>query len=397
LTAYFIYHFKTTDSIFSSLFSLFSFFPKMNACTIVGIILPRLVEEDGEYYMFEIYDVCDGHFVYKAKVARGSYEAEQSKMRLGLPRYVMVSGVLRDVPMMQDFLGMVNEARQVLEAWQICILPSDISIPENSVDIVAPTVAPLEFSPGPMEGYYIIRMNPDGPASTFQAREPAATTMEDVEEDNYADEAMDDMDEQEHEEEEDEQAIIDRLMASLVSSPPPPPTTNRTFITVPAATAAATTTAPTPPTVATAASGTPVAKAPSMTPAAPTSPTAIAAPRTARTPTTANTTITAITTTAPTTPTTIAAPATAAVIDPIIAPATAASALTATPAPTAHTPPTAPIAPATGSSNTPGPSSGSRKRTSGESSSAVKKKKEQKAQDNQDILQFFKKLDKSKN
>lgn len=150
---------------------------------------------------------------------------QKGTRRLELPRYVVISGVIKDVPMMQDFLGIVNEARQIF------IFPSDITIPEHLVDIVAPTVAPLQFAPGPMEGYYIIRMDPNAPAATFEPVESAAGPTDGGEEDMFADVDMDgglEQQQPEVEEEEDEQAIIDRLMESLLNNPGPSATSSTT-------------------------------------------------------------------------------------------------------------------------------------------------------------------------
>jgi hypothetical protein len=89
-------------------------------------------------------------------VAERLYEVEETKIRLDHPRYVLMSGSLEDVPMMQYFLSVVNEARHMLHANSIFVFPSDISVPESLISIVAPTIAPLTFDPGPMEGYFIL-------------------------------------------------------------------------------------------------------------------------------------------------------------------------------------------------------------------------------------------------
>jgi hypothetical protein len=176
------------------------------------LLSPNLIEKVDGYCLFEIYDCCNGNFLYKVKVAERLYEVEETKIRLDHPRYVLMSESLEDVPMMQDFLGVVNEARHILRANSIFVFPSDISVPESLIGIVAPTIAPLTLDPGPMEGYFILRMDPEVPPATFTAR---SNPTDDMEKDNW------EYDDQEQalnpQEEEDDQVLIDRLTESLAA------------------------------------------------------------------------------------------------------------------------------------------------------------------------------------
>lgn len=103
-----------------------------------------------------IYDANAGMFVFKAL-----YNSQQQQLSNNNPRHVVVNGLLKDVPVMRDFLGFVPEARQMIECLDLTTLPGDIPLPACLVDIVEPSIAPLKFSPGPQEGYYTIYMDPN--------------------------------------------------------------------------------------------------------------------------------------------------------------------------------------------------------------------------------------------
>ncbi|KAI9331514.1 hypothetical protein BD770DRAFT_449402 [Pilaira anomala] len=81
------------------------------------------------------------------------------------PKYAVVNGSLNDIPIMQDFLGMVHEDRQVVYVSGMTVFPVNAVVPEQLVGMVQSLNVPIVLTEGPSEGYYTIDM--DGTQSDF--------------------------------------------------------------------------------------------------------------------------------------------------------------------------------------------------------------------------------------
>ena len=75
------------------------------------------------------------------------------------PRHVLFTGNLIDVPIMQDYAGLVFESRQKIDVIQMKVLNSGIYVPSTLVEQLGPTLVLYQFTTGPVEGYYLIVMN----------------------------------------------------------------------------------------------------------------------------------------------------------------------------------------------------------------------------------------------
>ncbi|KAL7309471.1 hypothetical protein PS15m_010346 [Mucor circinelloides] len=69
---------------------------------------------------------------------------------------VLFSGYLHDVPLMQDYPGLVNKLRQQIELTSFECLKSQVEVVPKLM--TSGTVAPLEFAPGPSQGYYLLNL-----------------------------------------------------------------------------------------------------------------------------------------------------------------------------------------------------------------------------------------------
>lgn len=96
-------------------------------CT--GILLPHSIEPQNGNFFFHIYDANTGMFVFKVKVKENVYLSQQQQLCNNYPRHVVVNSLLKDVPVMRDFLGFVSEAGQIIEFLHLTILTIIISVP----------------------------------------------------------------------------------------------------------------------------------------------------------------------------------------------------------------------------------------------------------------------------
>ncbi|KAL7323551.1 hypothetical protein PS15p_210186 [Mucor circinelloides] len=69
---------------------------------------------------------------------------------------VLFSGYLHDVPLMQDYPGLVNKLRQQIELTSFECLKSQVEVVPKLM--TSGTVAPLEFAPGPSQGYHLLNL-----------------------------------------------------------------------------------------------------------------------------------------------------------------------------------------------------------------------------------------------
>lgn len=141
---------------------LLFFFVLMVFVNCCGILLPRSLEQgQDDHVYFHIYNAITGMLEYRVKMKQDLYNSQGNQLSNNNPRHIVVNGILKDVPIMRDFLGIVNEARQIIEGLDFMIFPGDIPLPSCLVDIVQPSIAPLTLSPGSQEGYYTIYMDPN--------------------------------------------------------------------------------------------------------------------------------------------------------------------------------------------------------------------------------------------
>jgi len=119
----------------------------------------------------------DGDFWYTATMTEELHNSVVVSMENRF-NHVLFSGYLHDVPLMQDYLGLVNESRQQIELTSFECLKSQVEVPKL---MTSGTVAPLEFAPGPSEGYYLLNL-----------REPAAFSVDDKDVQESLVEEMDD-------------------------------------------------------------------------------------------------------------------------------------------------------------------------------------------------------------
>lgn len=76
-----------------------------------------------------------------------------------IPKHVIFSGYLYDVPSMPDYVGMVHEARQHIRIAVFMIWNSNIHVSEGFRTSVSSTIVPYVCDPGPKEGYYVVDLN----------------------------------------------------------------------------------------------------------------------------------------------------------------------------------------------------------------------------------------------
>jgi len=79
-------------------------------------------------------------------------------------KHVIFGGYLRDVPLVQDYLGTINESHQQIEIISFECLDSKVHVPADLA--VSGTVVPLHFAPGIEEGYYLLNFKEP---ATFQS------------------------------------------------------------------------------------------------------------------------------------------------------------------------------------------------------------------------------------
>ena len=92
-------------------------------------------------------------------------------------KHVIFSGYLQDVPLMQDYLGLVNESRQHITITSFEYLQSQVDVPA-SLKAVNATSVPLEFDLGPSEGYYLLNLRE--PATFNTTTDPSEQIDDDI-------------------------------------------------------------------------------------------------------------------------------------------------------------------------------------------------------------------------
>ncbi|KAG2190370.1 hypothetical protein INT46_008031 [Mucor plumbeus] len=118
-------------------------------------------------YSIPLYNVEDGKFWYIGEISADMYN-EYIVPLDNKPRHLFFSGILYDVPIMEDYLGLVNESRQRIHINTMKILLSDIYVPESLKEELIETIVPYQFISGPSNGYYLVVLNEQENA-TFHA------------------------------------------------------------------------------------------------------------------------------------------------------------------------------------------------------------------------------------
>lgn len=104
--------------------------------------------QENQSYCMPVYNVNDGSFWYTVCFSEDTYNKFISDLD-NKPRHIFFSGVLEDVPIMQDIVGTVNESRQRINLFNLNVLPSDVYVPQKLVNHLISTVVPYTFIPGP--------------------------------------------------------------------------------------------------------------------------------------------------------------------------------------------------------------------------------------------------------
>lgn len=105
----------------------------------------------------------EGAFWYLVTFTMEKYLDTISTIPDGL-KHVIFGGYLRDVPLVQDYLGTINESHQQIEIVSFEWLDSKVHVPADLA--VSGTVVPLHFAPGVEEGYYLLNFKE---SATFQS------------------------------------------------------------------------------------------------------------------------------------------------------------------------------------------------------------------------------------
>lgn len=109
-------------------------------------------------YEAPIYTVDEGTVWYTITINNEIYETKIAPMP-SIPKHVVFSGYLYDVPLMRDYVGMVNEARQRIQIVSFMALNSDIHVPDGFKRTAISTIVPYVFDAGPEEGAYVVHLN----------------------------------------------------------------------------------------------------------------------------------------------------------------------------------------------------------------------------------------------
>jgi hypothetical protein len=152
---------------------------KLSTLTMLGLIAFGRVE--GEEIHVDVYDPWTGIFTYNATVPKTQWDAVLPN-GLQEPALVYMAGILSDRPIMQDFLGTVNESDALLQVLQFNVVPATPHLPEGFLYISSTSRGPIVLETVmPEEGVYHIHL---GGGADFEP-----THVQETEEFEWPDEA----------------------------------------------------------------------------------------------------------------------------------------------------------------------------------------------------------------
>jgi hypothetical protein len=152
----------------------------MSCTSLVGLITSQKTNRTQEQVEFDVYDPWTGVFKYNAQMSLALYDS-QFPNGVENPALVFLGGTMHDRPIMQDFLGTVNESDSLFKVYECKLLPCVPNLPAGFEEHVANSYGELILTTGAAEeGTYYLRSS----GATFEAarNEDVGGEVEELEE-----------------------------------------------------------------------------------------------------------------------------------------------------------------------------------------------------------------------
>jgi hypothetical protein len=122
----------------------------MSSSSLIGLITPSKTKVNQEQVEFDVYDPWTGIFKYNAEMPSSIYETQFPN---GIEDHALVflAGTLHDRPIMQDFLGTINESDSLFKVYEFKEVPGVPILPTGFQEHVANSYGALVLTTGAAE------------------------------------------------------------------------------------------------------------------------------------------------------------------------------------------------------------------------------------------------------